>query len=287
MLGPRILIPLVVIAIVAYMSLFTVNERERAILLKLGEIHRSDYTAGLHFMVPFYNNVRKFDRRLLTFDSSPERYLTGEKKDVIVDSYVRWRIYDVEQYFKATRGDERGAGILLFQKVDAALREQFGNRTVKEVVSGERGAIMAHVTEEANKQVKELGMQIDDVRVKRIDLPAEVSNSVYQRMRAERERVARDHRSRGAEAAERIRANADRERIVILAEAYREAETTRGEGDATAAETYANAYTVDEEFYALYRSLNAYRASFGNKNDVLLLEPDSEFFKYFKNPNAQ
>ena len=287
MLGPRILIPLVVIAIVAYMSLFTVNERERAILLKLGEIHRSDYTAGLHFMVPFYNNVRKFDRRLLTFDSRPERYLTGEKKDVIVDSYVRWRIYDVEQYFKATRGDERGAGILLFQKVDAALREQFGNRTVKEVVSGERGAIMAHVTEEANKQVKELGMQIDDVRVKRIDLPAEVSNSVYQRMRAERERVARDHRSRGAEAAERIRANADRERIVILAEAYREAETTRGEGDATAAETYANAYTVDEEFYALYRSLNAYRASFGNKNDVLLLEPDSEFFKYFKNPNAQ
>ena len=287
MLGPRILIPLVVIAIVAYMSLFTVNERERAILLKLGEIHRSDYTAGLHFMVPFYNNVRKFDRRLLTYDSRPERYLTGEKKDVIVDSYVRWRIYDVEQYFKATRGDERGAGILLFQKVDAALREQFGNRTVKEVVSGERGAIMAHVTEEANKQVKELGMQIDDVRVKRIDLPAEVSNSVYQRMRAERERVARDHRSRGAEAAERIRANADRERIVILAEAYREAETTRGEGDATAAETYANAYTVDEEFYALYRSLNAYRASFGNKNDVLLLEPDSEFFKYFKNPNAQ
>ncbi len=283
MLAPRTFITLAVVVVIAYLSIFTVNERERAILLKLGEIHRSDYAPGLHFMVPFYNNVRKFDRRLLKVDSRPERYLTGEKKDVIVDSYVRWRIDDVERYFKATRGDQVGAGILLFQKVDAALREQFGNRTVKEVVSGERGEIMTHVTEAANNQVKDLGMQIIDVRVKRIDLPAEVSNSVYQRMRAERERVARDHRSRGEEAAERIRANADRERIVILAEAYRESETTRGEGDATAAAIYANAYGRDEEFYALYRSLNAYRSSFGNKNDILVLEPDSEFFKYFKN----
>jgi membrane protease subunit HflC len=280
----RILIVLVLVGIVAADSLFTVAETELALLTKFGQILRSDFEPGLHFKVPFINQVRKFDRRLLTLDSEPERFLTSEKKDVIVDAFVRWRIADVAQFFRATRGDETQAGLLLYQKVNAALRNEFGKRTVQDVVSGERGKIMDVVTQDASAQVKDLGMAIVDVRVSRIDLPAEVSNSVYQRMRAERERVARDFRSRGAEAAERIRATADRERTVILAEANRDAIAMRGEGDAAAADIYARAFGANPEFYSLYRSLSAYRGSFGNKRDILVLEPNSHFFKYFDGP---
>lgn len=280
-------IPVAIVAILGYMSVFTVDEREQALLLFLGEIRRADYEPGLHFKIPGVNRVRKFETRLLNIDSEPERFLTIEKKDVIVDSFVRWRITDVARYFRATGGDERRAGILLFQKINAGLREEFGRRTVQQVVSGERGALMNAVTKSANDQVRELGMSIVDVRVKRIDLPAEVSASVYSRMRAERERVARDFRSRGAEAAERITANADRDRTVLLAEAYRDAEVLRGEGDAIAAKTYADAYGADASFYDLYRSLLAYRSSFSGKDDVLMFAPDSEFFKYFKDPLGQ
>lgn len=284
---PKILIPLILLGVLLSVSVFTVDQTEKAILLRFGEIQRSDYGPGLHFKIPFVNQVRKFDKRLLSLDAEPERFLTSEKKDVIVDSFVRWRIEDVEQYFKATRGDERQAGILLYQKVNAALRSEFGKRTVKDVVSGERVGIMKEVTESSDEEVRELGIHIVDVRVSRIDLPAEVSNSVYQRMRAERERVARELRSRGAEAAERIRADADRDRTIILAEAYRESESTRGEGDAVAAETYARAFKTNEEFYSMYRSFDAYRRSFGSEGNMLLLEPDSDFFKYFKDPGPR
>lgn len=280
----RLLIPLAVLLVLGAMSVFTVDERQKAILLRLGEIERSDYTPGLHFKLPLVNNVRKFDGRLLSLDAEPERFLTAEKKDVIVDYFVRWRIADVEQFFRSTGGDERQASVLMYQKVNAALRNEFGKRTVQDVVSGERFAIMEIVTSSANDQVTELGIDIEDVRVSRIDLPAEVSSSVYQRMRAERERVARDFRSRGAEAAERITANADRERTVLLAEAYRDAEIIRGDGDARSTEIYAGAFGADEDFYALWRSLGAYRRSFTGTGNVLVLEPDSEFLRYFDDP---
>ena len=288
MILSRILVVAVVVGLIGSACVFTVDERQTAILLAFGKIQKSDFEPGLHFKLPPpFNSVRKFDKRLLSFDAEPERFLTSEKKDVIVDSFVRWRIVDVAQYFRATGGEERQAGLLLYQKVNAALRNEFGKRTVQDVVSGERGAIMEIVSELADTQVKELGMNINDVRISRIDLPAEVSSSVYQRMRAERERVARDFRSRGAEAAERIRANADRDRTVLLAEAYRDAETVRGEGDAKAADTYAGAYGANPDFYALYRSLNAYRRSMGGDNNVLVLQPDSEFFRFFNGPEGR
>ncbi len=281
---PKLFITIFVLIAVGWLSIFTVDERQRAIKFRLGSIERSDYKPGLHFQIPFINNVGKFDARVLTLDSEPERFLTSEKKDVIVDSYVKWRINDVEKYYKATGGDERRTALLLFQKINDGLRSEFGKRTILEVVSGERGAIMDIVTQNANRQATELGVSILDVRIQRIDLPEEVSSSVYQRMRAERERVARDFRSRGAEAAERIRADADRERTVILAEAYRDAEGIRGEGDAKAADTYAKSFGKNQEFYQLTRSLKAYKKSMGKSGDLLLLEPDSDFFRYFKDP---
>ncbi len=274
----------VVLALLLSFSLFTVAETELAILFRLGEIQRSDYQSGLHFKVPFINNVRKFDRRVLTLDAEPQRYLTVEKKDVIVDSFVKWRISDVQSYYKSTGGDERRTGLLVYQRINDALRSEFGRLTVKEVVSGERGAIMGRVTASASEQGRELGIAIVDVRIKRIDLPAEVSSAVYNRMRAERERVARELRSQGSEAGERIRADADRERTQILAEAYRDAEKLRGEGDAKATAIYADAYGKDKDFYAFYGSLKAYTKSIRSKDDILILEPDSEFFKFLKNP---
>ncbi len=280
----KILISLIALVFIGSFFVFTVDEREQAILFRLGEIKRTDFKPGLHFMVPVLNNVKKYETRLLTLDSEPERFLTIEKKDVIVDTFVRWRISNLNDFYRATKGDMRSAGILLYQKINDGLRSEFGKRTVQEVVAGERSALMDIVTANANAEATELGMIVVDVRTKRIDLPAEVSSSVYDRMRAERERVARDFRSRGAEAAERIRATADRERTVILAEAYRDSETLRGEGDAKSAEIYATAYSQDSEFYDFYRSLNAYEKSFGQDGDILLLEPDSDFFKYFKNP---
>ncbi|RME32969.1 MAG: protease modulator HflC [Gammaproteobacteria bacterium] len=288
MMNMRWIILIVVALLLGSQSVFVVDEREQAILLKLGKIQRSDFGPGLHFKIPFINNVRYFERRLLTLDAEPERFLTSEKKDVIVDSFVKWRIQDLETFYKATAGgDMRRAALLLYQKVNDGLRSEFGKRSVQEVVAGERAEIMGIVTQKADQAGRDLGVKVVDVRVKRIDLPPEVSNSVYARMRAERERVARTFRSRGAEEAEKIRAQADRERTVLLAKAYRDAEILRGEGDAAAAETYATAYEQDPEFFSFYRSLDAYRNSFRSKGDLLIVDPGSEFFDYFKKPEGR
>ncbi|MCU7893400.1 MAG: protease modulator HflC [Candidatus Thiodiazotropha sp. (ex Ustalcina ferruginea)] len=284
----KLLIPIVAIAaVIIYSAAFVVNQWEVALKLRLGEIVATDYTPGLHWMVPVLNNVKTFDARIQTMDARPERFLTAEKKDVIVDYFAKWRIADVAQYFRSTGGNPDKTTRLLQERINTSLRDEFGKRTVKEVVSGERTEIMDKLTKDSDANAAELGVEILDVRVKQIDLPPEVSESVYQRMRAERERVARDLRAKGAEAAERIRANADRERVVIVADAYREAEKLRGEGDGKAAETYAGAYKQDSEFYSFYRSLNAYKNSFQNRSDVMVLQPDSDFFRYLKNRTGQ
>ena len=277
----KFIFPFLVIAIIFYFSVFTVNEWQQALVFKFREIQRSNNEPGIHFMIPLVNYAQKIEKRLLNLDKEPQRFLTKEKKDVIVDYYVKWRITDIEKFYTATRGNLVSANTLLEQRINRALRDQFGARTIQEVVSGERTQIMSVVTSTTSNLSDELGISVIDVRTKRIDLPAEVSNSVYQRMRAERDRVAKGFRARGAEAAERIRANADREREVILANAYRDAETIRGEGDAQATEVYAAAFTKDREFYSFYRSLNAYQNSFNQGNDILLIEPKSDFFKYF------
>ncbi len=281
------IIAVLVIFVLGWSSLYVVKQWQRAIVFALGEIVETDIGPGLHVMIPFVNNVRKFDARILTEEAEAERYFTVEKKNVIVDAFVKWRITNVSDYYRATGGDERRAGQLLYEKINDALRNEFGKRTIQEVVSGARSEITQKLTEVVNVQAKELGITIVDVRIKRIDLPSEVCTSVYQRMEAERGRVARDFRSRGAEAAERIRADADRQRTVTLAEAYGKAEGIRGEGDAAAAEIYAKAYSKDPEFYAFYRSLNAYKNSFNSRSDTLVLEPDSEFFKYFNGTSGK
>jgi membrane protease subunit HflC len=270
-----------VLAIILIFSLFTVRETETAIRFRLGEIVDADYEPGLHWKVPIINNIQKFDARVQTLDTDPERFLTVEKKNVIVDSFVKWRIAEVGRFYTAVAGDPTRANLRLDQIIKDGLRSEFSKRTLQEVVSGDRRQIMDILSSTASNEAQQLGINVLDVRIKRIDLPAEVSNSVFQRMRAERERVAKDFRSRGAEAAERIRADADRQRTVILAEAYRDAERTRGEGDAKAAEIYANAYNKNADFYSFYRSLNAYRGTFGSKNDIMVLQPDSKFFQYF------
>jgi membrane protease subunit HflC len=268
-----------------YICTFRVYEYQHAILFQLGKIERSDLKPGLHFKLPFVQNVRTFDLRLQTLDAEPQRFLTGEKKDVIVDSFARWRINDVVQFYKSSDGDPRRAGFLLSQKINDSLRSEFGKRTVQEVVSGDRGAIMKSVTLIANERGLDLGMEVLDVRLKRIDLPTEVSSNVYERMRSERSRVAREFRARGDKESMTIRADADRQRTVISAEAYKDAQEMRGFGDAGAAEIYAKAYNSDPEFYDFYRSLDAYKSAFNSKNDVLLLNPDTEFFKYFVKPS--
>jgi membrane protease subunit HflC len=275
-------IVILALLIVGSFSMFTVHEREKAILFRLGEIVKTDFTPGLYFKMPFVNNVRTFDARIQTLDAEPERYLTSEKKNVIVDAFVKWRIGDVERYFTSTGGDPNTANSRLSQIIKDGLRGEFGKRTIQEVVSGERKEIMHILTAQANEQAKTFGIDLVDVRIKRIDLAKEISDSVYRRMEAERLRVAKDLRARGAESAEVIRADADRRRTVILAEAYRESQTIRGEGDGSAAKIYADAYNQDKEFYALYRSLDAYKKSFADKGDILVVQPDTEFFKYFK-----
>lgn len=276
-----------ILALIIWASVFTVDERQKAILFKFGEILRSDYEPGLHFKMPIINNVRKFDQRILTIDQQPERFLTAEKKDLIVDSFVKWRIVDVEEYFKTTQGDEELAGRLLYQNINNGLRDEFGKRTVQEVIAGDRTEIMKIMTAEATDKAKTLGIEVIDVRIKKIDLPARVSDSVYRRMRAERERVARDFRSKGAEAAERIRADADRQRSIILAEAYRDSEIVRGEGDAKATNIYAQAFSKNEDFFRFHRSVNAYKNTFSTADDIILLEPDSEYFRYFSESGGQ
>ncbi|RLJ20893.1 protease modulator HflC [bacterium endosymbiont of Escarpia laminata] len=284
----KLLVPLVaVVAVAVYASTFVVNQWEMALKLRLGEIIDSDYEPGLHWMVPVLNNVKKFDGRIQTLDARPERFLTIEKKDVIVDSFAKWRISNVAQFYRSTGGSDAKTSRLLAERINTSLRDEFGKRTIQEVISGDRAEIMALLTKDSDAKAAELGVEILDVRVKQIDLPPEVSESVYERMRAERERVARDLRAKGGEASEKIRAEADRERVVIVADAYREAEQLRGEGDGKAAEIYAKAYQQDSEFYAFYRSLNAYKKSFNNRSDVMILQPDSDFFRYLKNRQGE
>ena len=270
-----------VVLVTGVFSMYQVAEWEKAILFRLGEIVKTDVQPGLHFKIPFVNNVRKFDGRRLTLDVEPERFLTVEKKNVIVDSFVMWRIADAKRFYTAVMGDERNARQRLEQIVKDGMRGQFSKRTVNQVVSEERDTITKDLTIAASAQAGQIGIEIVDVRVKRVDLPSEVSNSVYRRMQAERSRVAKEFRSQGAELAEKIRAGADRQRQVLIAEAYREAEQTRGEGDARAAEIYAQAFNKDKDFYAFFRSLRAYQESFDGSNDLMLLTPDGEFFEYF------
>ena len=261
--------------------MYQVAEFQKAILFRLGEIVKTDIQPGLHFKFPFVNNVRKFDGRVLTLDVEPERFLTVEKKNVIVDSFVMWRIADAKRFYTAVLGDERNARQRLEQIIKDGMRGQFSTRTVNQVVSEERDTITKDLTIAASEQAGQIGIEIVDVRVKRVDLPAEVSESVFRRMQAERSRVAKEFRSQGAELAEKIRAGADRQRQVLIADAYREAEQLRGQGDARAAEVYAQAFEKDKEFYRFFRSLRAYQESFDGSNDLMLLEPDGEFFEYF------
>lgn len=277
------LILIAILAMVGSNSLFIVGETERAIKLKFGEIVDADIKPGLHLKMPVLHTIRKFDARVLTLDARPQRYLTLEKKAVIVDSFIKWRIANVQEFYQVTSGDELVAARLLAPRIDEGLRNQFGERTMYEVVSGERDEIMTELTARLNEITKEeLGIEILDIRVKRIDLPPEVSHAVYERMNTERQREAREHRSEGKELAEGIRADADRQKQVVLAEAFRESERVRGEGDAIAAATYAKAYKQDPEFYSFIRSLEAYRNTFNSKNDIMILEPDSDFFNYMK-----
>lgn len=265
------------------MSLFVVDQRQNAIVFRLGEVVSIKKEPGLYFKVPLLDNVRFFDVRILTIDTpEPERFLTSEKKNVLVDLFVKWRITDVRSYYTSVGGDELRAQTRLLQTINDSLRAEFGNRTVHDVVSGERDKIMELMRKKANEDASKIGVEVLDVRLKRVDLPQEVSESVYRRMEAERKRVANELRSTGSAESEKIRADADKQKEVILAEAYRDAQRIKGEGDAKASAIYAKAYEINPEFYAFYRSLEAYRASFKNKSDVLVLEPSSDFFKYMK-----
>lgn len=271
------------ILIVLMSSIFIVSETQRAVKLRFGALVHSDIEPGLHFKWPFVDNVRIFDGRVLTLDAPPESYFTVENKRLIVDSYAKWRIADVSSFYKATGGVENVANQRLASRINDGLRNKFGTRTVHEVVSGERDELMSEITAEVDAAVRtDLGIEVVDIRVKRIDLPDDVSDSVYRRMAADREKEAREHRSKGMEQAEIIRADADRQRTIISAEAYRESEQLRGEGDARATAIYADAYNKDKEFYAFIRSLSAYKESFKSKSDILLVDPDSDFFRYLK-----
>jgi len=271
------------IMVVLGSSIFTVDQRQHAIIFQLGEVRDVIAEPGLYFKWPMIQNVRYFDKRILTLDSSePERFITSEKKNVLVDSFVKWKIVDPRLYYVSVAGDEARARTRLSQTVNAGLREEFGKRTVHDVVSGERDKIMEQMREKADLDARKIGIQIVDVRVKRVDLPTEVSESVYRRMEAERKRVANELRSEGSAEAEKIRANADKQREVIVAEAYRDAQKMKGEGDAKATATYGQAFSQNPEFYSFYRSLEAYRNSFKSKTDIIVVEPNSDFFKYMK-----
>jgi len=268
-------------------SLYTVSELERAVLLEFGRVIQADLEPGLHFKKPFINDVRKFDARVLPLDAPPERFLTLEKKAVIVDSFAKWRVFDVQKFYISTSGDTYRASQLLKQRVNTGLRNEISKRSMHEVVSGERDLLMSDLTRTLNVITRdELGVEVIDVRVKRIDLPTDVSQSVYNRMNTEREIEASEHRAKGQELALGITADADRQVVVIEANAYRQAEETRGEGDAKAAAIYAEAYSADPEFYQFYRSMNAYKKTFANKSDILLLDPKSDFFSYLNKSGA-
>jgi modulator of FtsH protease HflC len=282
--GPIVAI-IAVVLVLAALSMYSVDQREKAVVFQLGEIKEIVNEPGLQFKWPLIQNVRYFDNRILTLDTpDTERFITSEKKNVLVDSFVKWRIGDVHQYYISVQGDEQRAQTRISQTVNASLREEFGKRTVHDVVSGERDDIMRIVREKLEDDAKRIGVSIVDVRLKRVELPAEVSESVYRRMEAERRAVASELRSQGFSEAEKIRAEADRERQIIIADAYKKAQGVKGEGDQRASAVYAKAFGENPEFYAFYRSLEAYKTGFGRRGDVLVLEPNSDFFKYFKNP---
>jgi len=282
-----ILVAAIVALIILSLSMFTVDQRQSAIVLRFGEIISVTTKPGLYFKVPLADNVRFFDMRIQTFETSePERFITSEKKNVLVDYFVKWRISDVKQHYISVGGDELRAQTRLLQTINDSLRAEFGKRTIHDVVSGERDKIMDLMRDRANEDAKKIGVQVLDVRLKRVDLPQDVSESVYRRMDAERKKVANELRSTGAAESEKIRADADRQREVILAEAYSEAQKTKGEGDARASAIYAQAFQANPEFYSFYRSLEAYRQSFKNKSDVVVLDPNTEFFKYYRSQGA-
>jgi membrane protease subunit HflC len=276
-----IIVLLVIIGTVILSATYTVDEREKAIVFQFGEILRADDKPGIHFKTPFINNVRKFDARIQTMDAEPESYLTEEKKNLIVDSFVKWRVKDAFTYYTTLGGLPSNARNRLSQRVNDALRSEFGKRSVQQVISGDRVDIMKAVRQSIDKETSVLGLEVIDVRLKRVDLDITISERVYQRMEAERSMVAKQLRARGAEAAERVRADADRQRQVILANGNKEAQEIRGLGDATATGVYAQAFGQDREFYRLYRSLSAYRATFNSPSNLLVIEPKSEFFRYF------
>lgn len=285
-IGP-ILAAIVALAMLASSMMFTVDQRQNAIVFQFGEVRDVITAPGLHFKLPLVQNVRYLDTRILTMDDpDPQRFITAENKPVLVDAFVKWRIVDARAYYVAV-SDERGAGNRISQTVNGLLREEFGKRSVHDVVSGERETIMTSVRERVDQDAKKIGVEIVDVRLKRVDLPQEVSADVYRRMESERKRVASELRSTGAADAERIRAEAEKQREVILAEAYRDAQKTRGEGDAKAAGTYAAAFSQNAEFYSFYRSMEAYRSTFRSRSDVMLLEPNSDFFRYLKDASGR
>ena len=281
------MIGLIVLAVIGGLSIFTVDEREVALKLRLGRIEQVGYEPGLHFKWPLVENVLKFDSRVQNLDADPQLYLTVEKKNVIVDSFVKWRIQDVERFYTSTTGSVLRANERLSAVVVKQLRDAFGSRTIQQVVSGERAEIMDNLVLALKRQADELGVAIIDARMKRVDLPERVSQSVFDRMSAERKEVAKRFRSEGEERGRRIRADADKQREVILAESERDAQKIRGDGDGRATEIFANAFSEDAEFYALYRSLNSYKNTFNNPSDVLLLEPNTQFFRYFKDAQGQ
>lgn len=272
------------VAITVQSTLYMVDEREKVIIVRFGEVLRYDDGPGIHFKTPFLDDARYFDSRILTMDAEPQPFLTKEKKYVVVDSFVKWRIEDALKYFVTVGGQESDARRRLEQVVNSGLRDEFGKREVKKVISVDRHKIMEILTENTDREARKFGIVVTDVRIQRVDLPDEVSQSVYQRMKAERSRIANELRAQGAEAAEKIRANAERQRQVLLAEAYGRAERVRGEGDARATALYGTAYGRAPEFYSLYRSLGAYKESFKSKEDILIVDPSSDFFRYMKKP---
>lgn len=282
-----LLIGLVVVLVLLSASMFTVDQRQNAMVFQLGQVVSVKKTPGLYFKVPLIQNVRYFDTRILTMDAAdPERFITSEKKNVLVDSYIKWRVVDVTQYYVSVGGDETRAQIRLNQTVNDGLRAEFGKRTIHEVVSGQRDEIMNLIRAKADSDARKIGVQVVDVRIKRVDLPETVSVDVFRRMEAERKRVANELRATGAAEAEKIKADADKQKEIIVAQAYRDAQRMKGEGDAKAAAEYAAAYGKNPEFYAFYRSMQAYRESFKNKSDVMVVDPSADFFKYMKNPKA-
>jgi membrane protease subunit HflC len=280
-----VVVALVVIGLILAMSMYTVDQRKAAVKFQLGEVVAVITKPGLYFMVPLLQNVKLYDMRIQTLDArDAERFLTNENKNVLVDSFVKWRIIDVKQYFVSVRGDSIAAEARINQTVNDALRAEFAKRTVHEVVSGEREKIMSTVSDKVDRDLKNIGVEVVDVRLKRVDLVPEISSDVYRRMESERKRVANELRATGQAEGEKIKAEADRQRQVIVAEAYREAQKAKGEGDAQASRIYAEAYQRNPEFFSFYRSMEAYRQSMRSKGDVMVLDPSSDFFKYLKNP---